>query len=65
MPLPCHHLQHPLEYSVSNLQVLQQDGEAKELLIEGKGEATVNVQAMKHSQTHHTTNKVEIRQMFL
>ena len=37
----------------------------QQLFVEGKSEATINVETMEHSHTQHTTNKVEIGQMLL
>ena len=61
--------QHPLEASVVSfinaLQVVERDGMTQQLFVEGKSEATINVETMEHSHTQHTTNKVEIGQMLL
>ena len=34
-------------------------------LVEGQGEATIDVESMEHSHANHTTNKIEIGQVFL
>ena len=34
-------------------------------LVKGKSKATINVHAMEHSQTQHSTHEVEVREMFL
>ena len=63
------HLQHPFQASVvclvNTLKVIQGNRVAKKLLVEGKSEASIDVEAMKHSHAQHTTNKVKIRQMLL
>ena len=63
------HSQHPLEASVvgfiNALQVVEGDGMAEQLFVEGKSEAAIDVETVEHSHTQNTTNKVEIRQMLL
>ena len=58
------YLQHPLEAAVVSLvhalQIIQGDGQTEELLVEGKSETAVDVEAVKDSHTQHTTDKVEV-----
>lgn len=63
------HLQHPLQAPIvsliNTLKVVQGYRMAKKLLVEGKSEPSIDVEAMKHSHAQHTTNKVKVRQMLL
>ena len=63
------HSQHPLEAAVvlcvDTLQVLQVDGQPQQLLVEGQGEASVNVQAMEHCQPNDTPHKEEVGYVLL
>lgn len=50
---------------VSGLQVVELNGFTQQLFVEGQREAPVNVVTVENRQTHHTTHKVEIRQVVL
>lgn len=50
---------------VHSLKVTKLNGLPQELLIEGQGEAPVNVVPMENSKTHNPPNKVEVRQVVL
>jgi len=50
---------------VHSLKVTKLDGLPQELLVEGQGEASINVVPVENSQTHNPPNKVEVRQVVL
>lgn len=54
-----------MQFRVGGLQVVELDGFAQQLLVEWQREATVDVVTVEDCQAHHTTHKVEIRQMVL
>ena len=54
-----------MQLGVSGLQVIELDGFAEELFVEGKCEAPVDVVTVEDRQAHHATDKVEIRQVVL
>lgn len=63
------HSQYPdealVQLWVHSLKVTKLDGLPQELLVEGQGEASIDVVPVENSQTHNPPNKVEVRQVVL
>lgn len=63
------HLQDPnkaiVEIRIHRLHVIQSDGFAQQLLVEGEREAAVYVVTMEYRHTHYAAHKVKIGQVFL
>lgn len=54
-----------MEVGVHRLHVVQRDGFSQQLFVEGQCEPPIDVVAVKHSQAHDTTHKVEVGQVLL
>lgn len=54
-----------MEVRVNRLHVVQRDRFSQQLFVEGQGEASINVVAVKHRHAHDTTHEVEVRQVLL
>lgn len=54
-----------MEVRVDGLHVVQGNRFPKKLLVERQREAAVDVVAVEHRHAHNTTNKMEVRQVFL
>lgn len=54
-----------MEIRVDGLHVVQRDGFAEQLFVEGQGEASVNVVAVEHRHAHDASHEVKVRQVLL
>ena len=54
-----------VQLRVGGLQVVELDGFAQQLFVEGQRETPVDVVTMENCKAHHTTHKVEIWQVVL
>ena len=60
-----HPVEAPVVFCVYTLQVLQSDGPAQQLLVEGQGEASIDIHAVEHGHSDHSPHKVEVGQVLL
>lgn len=54
-----------MQVRIHRLHVIQGDGFAQQLLVEGQSEAAIDVVAVEHSHAHYAAHKVEVGQMLL
>lgn len=54
-----------MQLGVGGLQVVELDGFAEQLLVEGQSEAPIDIVTVEDRQAHDPTHEVEIRQVVL
>jgi len=54
-----------VQFGVHRLHVVQRDGFAQQLLVEGQREASVDVVAVEHRHAHDAAHEVKVGQVLL